>query len=87
MTGQAIENDALTSVELPDDPKMTDGHRMTIKDGVLNFEKPWWVEEQEKEDKNKADFINDIDALQKAKNLADVLPLIEKMIKKTYNQE
>ena len=87
MTGQAVENEALTSIELPDDIRMTKGYVMKIDKGTITYEKAWWMDEKEKENKQKQDFIKDVADLGSAKSVDELRPLIEKMIKKTYNQE
>lgn len=87
MIGQAVENKALTSIELPDDIRMTQGYVMKIVKGAIQYEKAWWMGEKEKEDQQKQDFVKDVAELQNAKSVGELRPLLEKMIKKTYNQE
>lgn len=87
MVGQAVKNEALTYIELPNDIRMTQGYIMKIHKGVIEYEKAWWMNEKEKEDRQKQDFIKDVADLEGAKSVDELRPLLEKMIKKTYNQE
>ena len=87
MRGQEIENEHLTYIEVPDDIRMTQGYVMKIVKGAIQYEKAWGMGEKEKEDQQKQDFVKDIAELQNAKSVGELRPLLEKMIKKTYNQE
>lgn len=86
MMGQAIENDGLASIELPDDPKMKEGYRMKIVDNVIEYEKPWWMDEKEKENQMKEEFDADIAKATAAKSISELRPLLIKMIEKNYNK-
>ena len=68
-----IENSALSFVELPDDPRMSQGYSMKIKDGIIEYEKPVWMQKQEKKDKL-------VDEISKAKDLNDLKTLLLKII-------
>lgn len=82
MMGQDCENEALCSVEISDDPKMKQGYRMRIKNGAIEYEKPWQMEQKEKEAQAKADIAKDIAAVQEAKNVNDLKQLLFKIINK-----
>lgn len=86
MLGHDKENNALSIVELPDDPRMKQGYKMTYKNGVIEYEKPWWMNNKEKEDKMKLDFDKDMAEVVNAKNIGELKPLLAKLIKKTYDQ-
>lgn len=77
-----IENSALSFVELPDDPRMKDGHQMKIIDGQVEYEKAWWMLDKEKEEQKKKDFMQDLAEIEKAKTLDELKPLLIKMLNK-----
>jgi hypothetical protein len=84
--GQAIENEALTFIELPDDPRVTQGYKMKIVDGRIEYEKPWWMDKKERDDQMKADFDNDMAKAVAAQSIDELKPLLIKMIQKNYNK-
>ena len=68
-----IENDALSFVELPDDPRMSQGYSMRIENGEVSYEKPVWMQNKEKKDKL-------VDEIAKAKDLNDLKSLLLKIV-------
>ena len=81
MAGQEVENEALTTVEVADDPRIMQGYLM-IYDGKLNFEKnPDMINKEEAETK-RIEYLQDVDRLSKAKTLSDLKPILEKLLNK-----
>lgn len=74
MTGQQVENENLSTIDLPDDPKMREGYQMIVKDGAIEYIKPVWMQNQEKKDALKLELDN-------AKTLQDLKILLDKLIR------
>ena len=85
MVGQGTDNAALASLEVIEDPRMKQGYLMKVNNGIIEYEKPWWMLEQENEDQLELEFVEDIDKIQKAKDVNDLKPLLTKIITK-YKQ-
>ena len=86
MLGQGVRNESLDFIELPDDPRMKQGYQMKIKDGQIEYEKPWWMLKEENKEQMKKDFEKDLKEVEKAKDLNELKPLLEKLLRKNYNQ-
>lgn len=86
MMGQAIQNESLSSIELPDDPRMKEGYQMKIVKGTIEYEKAWWMDEKEKEEEMKNEFESDMAKAVAAKNVDELKPLLIKIMEKNYNK-
>lgn len=82
MLGQLIENETLSSLELPDDPRMKQGYLMKIKEGVIEYEKPWWMLDKEKEEAKNVEFTQNLEEINKAKSVEELKPLLIKLLNK-----
>lgn len=78
--GQFVSNEHLDSIILPDDPRMKQGYEMRIRDGSIEYEKTWWMLDREKEEAKKKEFTKNIDDINNAKSIAELKPLLIKLI-------
>ena len=72
MLGQ-VKNKFLDTIELPDDPRMSQGYSMRIVNNEVIYEKPVWMQNKEKKDKL-------IDEITEAKDLNDLKSLLLKIV-------
>ena len=82
MLGQSVENDTLSSIELPDDPKMKQGYEMIVKEGEVIYEKSWWMLDSEKEEQMQLEFTKNLSDINNAKTIEELKPLLIKLIQK-----
>lgn len=83
MLGQVVKNEALSSIELPDDPRMKSGeYTMKIIDGKIEFELAWWKKSEIEAGQKKIDFDKNIEDINNAKSVEELKPLLIKLINK-----
>jgi Mor family transcriptional regulator len=86
MVGQGVDNDTLASATVVKDAKQLQGYKMRYTGGKINYEKPDWMENEEKQEQIKKDFQADIASIDKAKDLTEIKSIITKLATKIYNQ-
>lgn len=84
MIGQGVDNDTLSSAIVVKDAKQLQGYKMKYINGKINYEKPEWMENEEKQEQSKKDFQADIASIEKAKDLTEIKSIITKLATKIY---
>lgn len=80
MIGSFVENEQLSSVDLPEDQRMRQGFLMKYNNGIIEYEKSWWMLDKEKEEKHRSELFTTIDEINKAKTISELKPLLIKLI-------
>lgn len=84
MIGQGVDNDTLASTTVVKDAKQLQGYKMRYIGGKINYEKPDWIKNEEKQEQIKKDFQDDLTAIEKAKDLTEIKSIITKLATKIY---
>lgn len=66
--------------------KMEAGYKMFIIDKKIDFQKSGRILTAEENEKNKQEFLKDVEVVSKAKDLDSVRDILLKLVSKNYNQ-
>lgn len=76
MLNQAVDNENLASSEVEFDERMKQGYRMFFKDGIIVYEKPEWMLNQDK----KVEMDLQREKLKSAQSITEIKTILEKLL-------
>lgn len=86
MVGVEVNNEALETVELPYDLRIHQGYLMTYKDNTLEFKLSSTQENEQIRENQRKKYLEDLDKINKAKNVDEIKDLLVEISGKIYNQ-
>jgi len=69
-----------------EEEKIRKGYILRMKDGILELEEPQIIKDIKLQEQRKQEYLIDIQAIQEARSMEDLKPLLVKMAKKNYYQ-